>query len=258
MHFVNSGLLNWHYYRIHLLALKTLKCFTWKASIPLVLLMNISVNFASKSVCWWSSGFHFFFIFISNAFLSSPLPNLVDPRLSGAEWKWKLVIHQSTFFTCVTTRCDGDSSPSFTRFSSYLEEPNRRESSFSYFRRRNKNVTAATHLRCTPVGRTGPSSAGVLGCNGGRGLPPSRRHSGPDRARTASFWSGRSPVDRRPDTHSGRGTWAPQTYLHTKIKEILGERKWACKWHTSRIRIHTVSFLFFFFLITARFGFLGA
>lgn len=45
----------------------------------------------------------FFKIFISNAFLSSPLPNLVDPRLSVAEWKWKLVIHQSTFFTCVTS-----------------------------------------------------------------------------------------------------------------------------------------------------------
>lgn len=171
----------------------------------------------------------FFFHFYIKCFFEFTSAKFSRP---AAEWCRVKVEARDTsvhIFHVCDKRCDGDSSPSFTRFSSYLEEPNRRESSFSDFRRRSKNVTAATHLRCTPVGRTGPSSAGVLGCNGGRGLPPGRRHSGPDRARTASFWSGRSPVDRRPDTHPGRGTGAPQTYLHTKIKEILGERKWPCK-----------------------------
>lgn len=67
----------------------------------------VSHEYFSKlclKVCMLVEFWHSFsFIFISNAFLSSPLPNLVDPRLSGAEWKWKLVIHQSTFFTCVTS-----------------------------------------------------------------------------------------------------------------------------------------------------------
>lgn len=242
-------------------ALKTIKRFTWKASIPLAResIFSVSHEYFSKlclKVCmlveFWLSFFLFIF-FISNAFLSSPLPNLADPRLSGAGWKWKLLIHQSTFFTRVTSGVMETAHP-LSRASVETAESRAPLT----FRRRNKNVTGATHLRCNSVGRTGPSSAGVLGCNGGSGLPPGRRHSGPDRARTASFWSGRSPADRRPDTHPGRGTWAPQTYLHTERERDPGWEKMALRWHTSRIQIHTLSFLFFFFLITAWFGFLGA
>lgn len=78
---------------------------------------------------------------------------------------------------------------------------------------------AGTHLCYTPVGHTGPSSAGVQGCSGGSDLLPGREHIGPNRARTASSWSGRSPPDKCPDIDPGRGTWAPQTYLHMEIKK---------------------------------------
>lgn len=98
---------NWHIYRIHLLALKTLECLTLKASIPHAResIFSVPHEYFSKlclKVCmlveFWLS-----FFFPSNTFLSSPLPNLVDPRLSGAEWEWRLVIHQSTLFTCLTS-----------------------------------------------------------------------------------------------------------------------------------------------------------
>lgn len=193
--------------------------------------------------------------FPSNTFLSSPLPIFVDPRLSGAEWEWRLVIHQSTLFTFVTSGVMETAYPPSQALVRIWR--NSTVDSRAYFRGRNKNVTAATHLRCTPVGRTGPSSAGVLGCSGGSSLPLGRRHSGLDRARTASFWSGRSPLGRRPDTHPGRGTWAPQTYLHMKIKDNLGERKWPRSDAQAGFQFTRSSSLLFFFLSTARFGFLG-
>lgn len=97
--FCKCSLLNWYYYRIHLLALKT-KCITLKAYIPSAIYF-LCFSWIFQSTWWWSCGFHFFFN--QKLFWSSPLPNLVDPRLSGAEWKWKLVINFSAFFTCVTS-----------------------------------------------------------------------------------------------------------------------------------------------------------
>lgn len=117
--------------------------------------------------------------------------------------------------------------PPFTCFFSYLGEPKRGKLSFSYRSKRNKSETATTHLCYTPVGHTGPSSAGVQGCNGGSDLPPGKQHSGPNKARTVSSWSGRNPPDKHPDIDPGRGTLAPQTYLHTEIKK----RKSTCSFN---------------------------